>query len=107
MKRVLILLLAAVAGSAADFNRDIAPVLAARCLKCHGAALQLSGLDLRTREAALRGGTHGPALVPADAEKSPLYRMITGQLKPAMPMDGQLTSAEIDLFRAWIAEGAP
>ena len=107
MKRVLILLLATVTVSAADFNRDIAPVLAARCLKCHGAALQLSGLDLRTREAALRGGTHGPALVPADAEKSPLYRMITGQLKPAMPMDGQLTAAEIELFRAWIAEGAP
>ena len=107
MKRVLILLLATVTVSAADFNRDIAPVLAARCLKCHGAALQLSGLDLRTREAALRGGTHGPALVPADAEKSSLYRMITGQLKPAMPMDGQLTAAEIELFRAWIAEGAP
>ena len=107
MKRVLILLFVAVAVSAADFNRDIAPMLAARCLKCHGAALQLSGLDLRTREAALRGGVHGPALVPADAEKSPLYRMITGQLKPAMPMDGKLTAAEIDLFRTWIAEGAP
>ena len=107
MKRVLILLFVAVAVSAADFNRDIAPMLAARCLKCHGAALQLSGLDLRTREAALRGGVHGPALVPADAETSPLYRMITGQLKPAMPMDGKLTAAEIDLFRTWIAEGAP
>jgi hypothetical protein len=106
MRRVIILLLAAVAAPAADFNRDIAPVLSARCLKCHGAALQLSGLDLRSREAALRGGTHGPALVPADPEKSALYRMITGQLKPVMPMDGKLTAAEVDLFRVWIAEGA-
>lgn len=107
MRRVFILLLAVAAGHAADFNRDIAPVLSARCLKCHGAALQLSGLDLRTREAALKGGTHGPALVPADADKSPLYRMITGQTKPLMPMDGKLTAAEIELFRTWIAEGAP
>jgi hypothetical protein len=107
MRRVILSLLAVTAAHAADFNRDIAPVLAARCLKCHGAALQLSGLDLRTREAALKGGSHGPAFVPNDAEKSPLYRMISGQLKPAMPMDGKLTAAEIEAFRAWIAEGAP
>lgn len=107
MKRALLTLLAAAAGlCAADFNRDIAPVLAARCLKCHGAALQLSGLDLRTRETALRGGTHGPAVVPSDPAKSPLFRMISGELKPAMPMDGKLTAAEIEAFRVWIAEGA-
>ncbi|MBY0505542.1 MAG: PSD1 and planctomycete cytochrome C domain-containing protein [Bryobacteraceae bacterium] len=104
--RSVFLFLLALAANAADFNRDIAPVLTARCLKCHGAALQLSGLDLRTREAALRGGAHGPALVPADPAKSPLYRMISGELKPAMPMDGKLTPAEIESFRAWIAEGA-
>jgi len=106
MKWFPLLLLAAAGARAADFNRDIAPVLAARCLKCHGAALQLSGLDLRSRESALKGGAHGPAFVPADPEKSPLYRMISGQLKPAMPMDGKLTAAEVEAFRAWIAEGA-
>ncbi len=107
MRRVVFLCLAATANlSAVDFNHDIAPILNARCLKCHGAALQLSGLDLRTREAALRGGAHGPAFVPSQPDQSPLYRMISGELKPAMPMDGKLTPVEIALVRAWIVEGA-
>ncbi len=107
MRRSLWILLAALSAHAADFDRDIAPVLTARCLKCHGAALQLSGLDLRTREAALKGGTHGAALIPGDPAKSPIFRMVSGDLKPSMPMDGKLSAIEIESIRNWIAAGAP
>ncbi len=53
-----------------SFSKDIRPIFASSCWKCHGAAVQLSKLDLRTRESALKGGAHGPALAPGNAEQS-------------------------------------
>ena len=50
----------------------------ASCLSCHGADVQLAKLDLRTRESAIRGGDHGTALVPGNADQSKLFRMISG-----------------------------
>ena len=38
-------------------------LLEAKCASCHGAA-QMSGLDIRTRDALLRGGKRGPAIHP-------------------------------------------
>ena len=55
-----VVLLSAVALSAADrqisFSNDIQPVFQATCWKCHGPAVQSSGLDLSSRESALKGG---------------------------------------------------
>jgi hypothetical protein len=67
----------------------------------------MANLDLRSRDAALKGGGHGPALVPGDAAGSRLYRHITGQEKPQMPMGGRLTDAEIAIIKNWIDSGAP
>src|SRR5262245_36648228 len=69
-----------------DFATDIQPILQANCVSCHGDALKLSRLDLRTRESALNGGANGPALVPGNADGSRLYRRIAGLEEPAMPM---------------------
>jgi hypothetical protein len=90
-----------------SFRNDIQPILEANCLKCHGAAIQLSKLDLRTREAALTGGAHGAAITPGNPDASKLYRMVAGLEKPAMPMGGKLDPAAVDKIRRWIAEGAP
>ncbi len=98
---------AAAADSTVSFPRDIKPILEARCLKCHGEQVQLSKLDLRSREAALRGGEKGPVIVERQPELSPLYRRVAGLEKPAMPLDGNLAAAEIDLVRRWIQQGAP
>src|SRR5436190_7302095 len=57
-----------------------------RCAQCHGPTLQMSKLDLSSREAMLKGGEKGPAVVPGDAEASPLYRRIAGLQAPSMPM---------------------
>jgi hypothetical protein len=90
-----------------DFNADIRPLLADRCLSCHGEALKLSRLDLRTRESALTGGNHGPALVPGSSDQSRLYRHIAGLEQPLMPMrGGSLTAEEIDKVKRWIDQGA-
>lgn len=89
-----------------SFIKDILPILSENCFKCHGAALQLSKLDLRSREAMLKGGQNGPAIVPGDAEASRMYRRISGKETPKMPFEGELAQSEIDLLRDWINQGA-
>ena len=80
-----------------SFTADIQPVFENSCWKCHGGAVQLSKLDLRTREARLKGGERGAAIVPGKAEESRLYRVVAGLEKPAMPLDGKLTAAQISV----------
>jgi len=77
-----------------SFERDIRPILGASCETCHG-ELQVSGLDLRTREGAVKGGDHGAAIVPGSADQSRLFRRIAGLEQPSMPMDGALTASQI------------
>ena len=90
-----------------SFDRDIQPILERHCLSCHGDTVQMGHLDLRSRDAVLRGGAHGPALVPANAEQSRLYRMVAGLELPAMPMGGALEPNEVAALKAWIDQGAP
>src|ERR1051326_932154 len=80
-----------------------------RCEQCHGPALQMSNLNLSTRDGMLKGGDHGAALVPGKAEESLIYKRISGQVKPVMPLAPvpALTSEEITSVRDWINAGAP
>ena len=90
-----------------SFAKEIFPILEANCLSCHGAQMQLARLDLRTRESALVGGAHGPAVVPGNAEQSRLFRRITGAEAPAMPMSGDaLAPSQIAAIKTWIEQGA-
>ncbi|HKW97088.1 MAG TPA: PSD1 and planctomycete cytochrome C domain-containing protein [Bryobacteraceae bacterium] len=106
----LLLTIAALVVRAADpvsFSKQIEPIFENTCWKCHGAALQLSHLDLRTREGALKGGEHGPAIVPGNADQSRMFRLVSGQEKPSMPMDGtHLTPEQIRAIKDWIDAGA-
>src|SRR5262249_7717109 len=94
------------AGGTPQFEKDVLPVLAARCLKCHGETRPKAGLDLRTRAGMLRGGESGPALVPGESARSLVFEMIR---KGEMPRgkDDKLTAEEIALVKAWIDGGAP
>ena len=79
-----------------------------RCFQCHGPALQMSKLNLSTREGMLKGGENGPAVIPGHAEESPLYRRVAGLQAPAMPMKPvpPLNAQEIALLKDWIDQGA-
>src|SRR5438034_9407222 len=82
-------------------------ILENRCASCHGAA-QMSGLDLRQRDAILKGGKRGPALVPGKPDDSLLYRAVTRQGELQMPPGKQaLPPDEVARLRAWIEAGAP
>jgi len=93
--------------SKAVFSSNVAPIFARSCLSCHGPAQQMSQLDLSTRAAALKGGQKsGAALIAGDSARSPLYRRLTGQDQPAMPLGSKLTDAEIKIIKDWIDSGA-
>jgi hypothetical protein len=97
---------AACAQTPISFSNDIQPIFEASCWKCHGTAVQLSKLDLSTRQAALTGGAHGAAISPGNPQGSRLFRMVTGADKPAMPLDGKLKPEQIEAIRLWIEQGA-
>jgi mono/diheme cytochrome c family protein len=83
-------------------------LLEARCLACHGGKRTRGGFDLSDRAALLRGGESGLAVLPGDAKKSRLYRMVSHAQKPAMPRGAdKLSDADIALLAAWIDAGAP
>ena len=94
--------------SAQNYVHDVFPIWEKHCLGCHASGTTMGSLDLETWEGLQRGGNHGTIVVPGDLKASRLYTMLTGETKPAMPMDGNVLSArEIAVVRKWIASGAP
>ena len=61
-----------------DYQKDIQPILEKNCYSCHGAAAQMSGLRLDSRQAFLAGGTNGKIVVPGKAADSTLYKRVAG-----------------------------
>jgi hypothetical protein len=92
--------------SAEDLPRQAIEILTANCTGCHGEALKLSKLDLRSRESMLAGGERGPALQPGDASKSRLYRFAAHMENPSMPPGKELPDWQLVVLRNWIQTGA-
>src|SRR5580700_7497751 len=92
--------------SADFFESRIRPVLVNSCFTCHTAS-QLGGLRLDSREAILKGGKSGAAMVPGDPDKSLLIEAVR-QTNPKlkMPMGGKLKDQEIEDLAAWVKAGA-
>jgi mono/diheme cytochrome c family protein len=87
---------------------EVRQLLEARCVSCHGGKKTRGGLDLTTREALLRGGDSGPVVVPGQAGKSRLYKLVLHAEEPGMPQKGdRLSAAQADLIAAWIDAGVP
>ncbi|HYO82271.1 MAG TPA: PSD1 and planctomycete cytochrome C domain-containing protein [Bryobacteraceae bacterium] len=94
---------------AVDFDRDVQPILTARCVSCHGSKLHLGELRLDRRSDAVRGGGSGvPAIVPGKSSESLLLRYVSGlDPKMVMPPSGpRLTPEQIRVLRSWIDQGA-
>ncbi|MCY2968332.1 MAG: PSD1 and planctomycete cytochrome C domain-containing protein [Planctomycetota bacterium] len=88
-----------------SFETDIAPLLKARCVKCHSGDEPKGGLRVASRRDLLRGGDSGPALRLAAAESSLLWEKLASN---EMPAGGPaLTADEKGLLRTWINDGAP
>ena len=90
-----------------DFSRAIRPLLANKCLKCHGPGQQQRASELRLD---LRKSAIGTAIVPGRPDQSELVKRITSKdpQKRMPPPESklELTDPEIALLKAWISDGA-
>jgi hypothetical protein len=96
------------ASPAVSFAADIVPLFIQHgCYQCHGGN---GGLVVHTLADLLRGGQHGPAIVPGNADASLIIQKISPgpPFGARMPQGGPyLDSATVGVIRAWINEGAP
>jgi WD40 repeat protein len=94
---------------AVSFSKDIAPILAKKCLTCHGPEKSKGGYRLDTFELLMKGGdSKSGAIAPEKPGDSELYRRITTRDEDdRMPQkDDPLPATQIALIERWIREGA-
>jgi mono/diheme cytochrome c family protein len=92
-----------------NFVRDIQPIFAENCLKCHDGVKHKGGMRLDSKATAFIGGDSGdPSIVPHDISKSKLIQLVRGDDPSAvMPPKGKrLSTAQIDLLVRWVKQGA-
>ena len=93
------------------FEKEVRPVLADHCYKCHGEKKQKSGLRLDSREFVLKGGELGPIVVPGKPETSRLILSVNHVKAPdvyAMPgEDEKLPPKAIAALTEWVRQGLP
>ncbi len=90
------------------FESRVRPTLIQHCFECHGQKNTRGGLRVDSREALLKGGDSGPALVPGKASESPLIQAIhRTDPKRAMPPKAALPSQAVAYLEAWVNAGAP
>ena len=95
-----------------EYNREVLPILTAKCLACHGPDTSQQKADLRLDEPGEayreRDGLH--AIVPVEPNQSELvHRIFSKDDKEVMPPPGEgtaLTDAEKEILQKWIIEGA-
>lgn len=89
----------------ARFNKEILPVLTARCVKCHGESKPMAGLDLRTAASVLKGSNSGPIVMEGFSERSLLIRKVASHSMPPPGAGQPLSESEIRVLREWIDRG--
>ena len=120
MKRALLAPLLLASALAADaplpekigYNRDVRPILADTCFKCHGFDKNTRKADLRldVREAALAKIDDIFPIVPGKPEASEAWKRITTKdeddVMPPKDEHRQLSARDREIIRKWIGEGA-
>ena len=100
-------------GTKVDFNFQVRPILSDKCFNCHGpdSRQRKAGLRLDTKEGALgENRSGGRAIVPGNVEESDLIARIRAddpsERMPPKSLGRSLSTAEIDVLRRWIEQGA-
>ena len=89
------------------FETRIRPLLAERCVGCHGPRRQEGGLRLDSRAALLKGGDSGAAATAGDAAGSRMLQAVRYDGDLQMPPDGRLSEPELQAIQHWIERGLP
>ena len=94
------------------YNRDVRPLLADKCFRCHGpdAASRKGKLRLDRRDDAIAERKGVRAITPGDSNSSELFRRIAhvddDERMPPVDSGSSLSSQEVSILRAWIDQGA-
>src|SRR5215831_3911175 len=105
-------LLAMACSAQVRFNRDIRPIMAETCFRCHGPDrnARMAGMRLDIRDEALKATASGIVpIVPGDPERSAIIQRIFATNARAMPpaaIHKELTPQQKATIRQWVAEGA-
>jgi hypothetical protein len=86
------------------FEKDILPIVKAKCIRCHAGVEPKAGLNLTSPSSLLTGGKSGAAIRIRAAEFSLLYEKVSSGAMP--PVGQKLTAEEKGLIRKWINAGA-
>jgi hypothetical protein len=95
-----------------SFNRDIRPIMADTCFRCHGPDknARMMGLRLDIRDEALKTTKSGVTpIVPGDPDHSAIIQRVFAADRKIMPPAAahkELTPAQKATIRQWVAEGA-
>lgn len=88
------------------FAARVRPLLVRNCLSCHMDSPK-GGLRLDSRDALLKGGVSGPAIIPGDPHDSLLIKTVrTNDPRTKMPPDQALSENEIADLVEWVKKGA-
>jgi len=94
--------------AAADFEQTVAPILTRHCADCHSDKTKTSGYSVAGQASVIAGGNkHGRAVYPGDPARSPLVRVLKGELQPAMPLGKTLAKADLEQIESWIRSLPP
>ena len=88
------------------FETHVRPVLVEKCIGCHGDQKQSGGLRLDSREAMLKGGDSGAAMIPGDVAASQMLQAIRYDGDLQMPPKKELPDAEKQALIQWVESGA-
>ncbi|TWU08106.1 PSD1 and planctomycete cytochrome C domain-containing protein [Stieleria varia] len=94
---------------AAFFRDYVEPLLQKNCYDCHShvSGEASGGLVLDSKAGWSVGGDSGPAIVPAELDKSLLWRLVNYEVPGLeMPPDGKLPENDRALIKKWIESGA-
>ncbi len=110
----LLLAFGVAGGLAADkpdvelYQREVKPLLQARCVACHGALKSKGGLRLDTADLLRKGGGNGAVIDPSSRGGELLRRVSTHDVSERMPPEGEaLKPEQIAVLKRWIDAGAP
>ena len=87
---------------------SLQPTIQEKCVGCHGDAKPAEGLSLTSYASLMKGGEHGPVVVPGDPDKSRLVHALRGMHgMTRMPAKADpLAEETIALVETWVREGA-
>ncbi|MBV9470378.1 MAG: hypothetical protein JO316_25130 [Abitibacteriaceae bacterium] len=90
------------------YQTKIQPILSQSCNGCHGAERHKADLRLDSRDAILKGGKTGPAVVPGDPANSLLIKAVSySDPNLKMPPRNKLSDQQVADLKHWVELGVP